>query len=921
MVRYFWVSVLLGSLATGIASRVVAALYRMRVRELMGQNPGPASTRTDPPLSSERARQVPPGSALQNFRARQQLRRFVAFSSVLIGTSAAALQGATWLLADAEAFDDATGSPAPSSGVASTILILVFFALLNSWVVVPALGIVERWSALRTILLTLAYLGAVVLLLWLSSLGHFGLSWSGVFLLSPIQFLACFILIGNRRFRSVGPYMLPICVTGTWALAGSLDWLANAVVRLSPSGSWQTVNYLRGLAAVTTIIIVALLAILAATLSWLLVRTLGRAYRLGAFSDLLYMVGLYWLIVLGNAATLVGSWLPLLALACLPLLLLACRRRLLPAADPPILLVLRVYRDEAATSSLFDLVVDRWRHTGLVYLLAGPDLALRTLDPERLFAYIDRRLGRYLITGEEALERRLAEVRTAADHDGRFRLYEFLCLAGAWQATYARLLNRANCVLMDLRGLRASNLGSLYELRKLGQATHLQRAVLIIDERTDLAAAYEQFDTHPPWIEWHVRPVDRRGADALLEALLQPPSSQQSLWPTPRSVPPSFRGDALEAPTRSPLPPPAPMALRFLSRVLDWLSVLGAGATVFGLIALLHSPVATPDPRAIDWRFTAVCTAVIGPLLLSQIAQLRYWGATVGMLIAGLRLASLPDGNRPSWRQAGIRFGSQVLAWCTCGAGSVLLALSPALDRPDRRQGWHDRAATSAVVRNIHDVPHAADPADVLEQWTPPPPSQVDVDSIRSTPSLSRPRPASAPLAVRLLGRILDWIVVLVVASILMSIPEAIDPEHFPSDERAGVSTESQVLFMALIGVCLVTQVAQLRLWGATIGMLLTGSRVVSLLPYGSRPSWRQAGIRFGFQVLGWCTCGVGSIVLGCSPLFDPLPGRRQGSLDRAANTLVVRRAKRRRRTADPHVAVGAGGGTEHASPRGDVVP
>ena len=60
---------------------------------------------------------------------------------------------------------------------------------------------------------------------------------------------------------------------------------------------------------------------------------------------------------------------------------------------PRRLLLLRVFGYQARTESLFDRVAQAWRFHGPVQLIAGVDLAMRTVDPGDVLALLNGRLA------------------------------------------------------------------------------------------------------------------------------------------------------------------------------------------------------------------------------------------------------------------------------------------------------------------------------------------------------------------------------------------------------------------------------------------------------------------------------------------------------------------------------------------------
>ncbi len=182
----------------------------------------------------------------------------------------------------------------------------------------------------------------------------------------------------------------------------------------------------------------------------------------------------------------------LLPLLWLPLALLVGRRWFDRGARPPTLLVLRVFRRDAEVQQLFDTVIDRWRLTGNTVLIAGTDLADRTLDADDIFAFIDGRLAERFIRDPAEVDARIAAFDLERDADGRYRINECYCHDTTWQAALDALVRRSDVVLMDLRGFQAHNAGCLHELAVLSRQSGLQRVVVLADAVTDRAAAAER---------------------------------------------------------------------------------------------------------------------------------------------------------------------------------------------------------------------------------------------------------------------------------------------------------------------------------------------------------------------------------------------------------------------------------------------
>jgi len=158
---------------------------------------------------------------------------------------------------------------------------------------------------------------------------------------------------------------------------------------------------------------------------------------------------------------------------------------------PPTLLVLRVFQQDGQTQSLYDQVVERWRLSGNTVLIAGTDLADRTLDADDIFRFLDRKLAGRFIVSPSDVPRRISELDMTTDMDGRYRVNKCYCHDTTWQDALQALVRCSNVVLMDLRGFHAHNAGCRYELTTLAQESRDLRVVVLTDERTDLTAAKE----------------------------------------------------------------------------------------------------------------------------------------------------------------------------------------------------------------------------------------------------------------------------------------------------------------------------------------------------------------------------------------------------------------------------------------------
>jgi hypothetical protein len=166
-------------------------------------------------------------------------------------------------------------------------------------------------------------------------------------------------------------------------------------------------------------------------------------------------------------------------------------RTLGPASPGPRLLLLRVFGHRGRSERLLGSVGRRWRRGGSIQLIAAPDTAAATLDPQELLEFVAGRLDDAFVKDASGLEARLADLDVAADPDGTYRVTEFFCQDDAWRMTLQRLARDASAVLMDLRGFGPDNAGCIYELGQLVDLVPTECTVLIVDESTDEAFLVE----------------------------------------------------------------------------------------------------------------------------------------------------------------------------------------------------------------------------------------------------------------------------------------------------------------------------------------------------------------------------------------------------------------------------------------------
>lgn len=470
---------------SAVFARWLAGRYRKRMVALMSGGGVPAAhSAVLAPASAPAAAQPRLAPALDRGQNR---RAAVRLTVVLIGVSFVMALSMAWFNLSFAYAQDGYG-PAK----------LLTLAAVYVWPAIPALGLLWRWPARRVVAASLAYMAAAGVLVWLRSIetpsiGGIAL-WLGLEVALPMT--AVLLLAVSGKARAAAPYLLPLFMGLTGASVLGLDVLASAVGKPGDAVPPLLLHLVGTIGATATFLLFALAPwLLAAWPLRALTHWLAAHYRAKRFSELSYLFGGYWFVTLlwnalpstheiGFAAfALLGIWL------WAPLGFRLLRGWLAAPAQPPTLLVLRVFRREEAVEALFDTVIERWRSSGNVLLIAGTDLALRTLDPDDLFTYLSGRLHTRFIGSQDDLDQRMAQLDLAPDVDGRFRVNECYCFDNTWQAALAALVARSDVVLMDLRGFRAENQGCLHELRVLSAAAAVRRVVVMYDGQTDRASA------------------------------------------------------------------------------------------------------------------------------------------------------------------------------------------------------------------------------------------------------------------------------------------------------------------------------------------------------------------------------------------------------------------------------------------------
>ncbi len=378
------------------------------------------------------------------------------------------------------------------------ILPIRFLVLLwiYAWPLVLSLSLVAATCRRTKLLLLAAYiagfalLGAIVLSRSPdSSAGQLAVLWFSTNL-PPTVLMLVFLI---RRVRAVGPLVVTFMIL---ALTGSNLLLSILDRRQALLRSVSEVGFSLGLGGTGVFWAMNLIGfLLFAALGWLVLQWIRRRYQAKTISDQSLILDALWLLfgvsysiglVFEGAVWILSS---LAAFAAYKLAVFLGFRAIAPATGSPgtvSLLILRVFSLGKRSEDLFDGVTRYWRYLGNVQLITGPDLAAATVEPHEFLAFLSGKLDLLFIDGPETLARRVNELDSRPDFDGRFRVNDFFCHDDTWRMTLERLVEKSDVVLMDLRGFAPQNAGCVYEVHELVSSAVLGRVVITIDDTTDV---------------------------------------------------------------------------------------------------------------------------------------------------------------------------------------------------------------------------------------------------------------------------------------------------------------------------------------------------------------------------------------------------------------------------------------------------
>jgi len=350
----------------------------------------------------------------------------------------------------------------------------------------------------------------ILLYVLLGSRQDLGLSLFTLFVLPPVLLLLIFSL---RFWRGVAPMVMLLALPASLLAVGAVMYGAKGM-GVTLAWPWRLSGFCLG-----------------ALIGYALLRGLQRGYDAQRFSDLELFVDAWWLVFLlqqtviflliGKDAVYFVALLSFVPFVLLRRLTWRARPALEAARVPRDLLLLRVFADSKRMEATFERFEQRWRHIGNIRMIAGWDLALRTIGPADFVAFLSGNLRRQFIRDERDLDTRLRSLHGARDADGRFRVEHFWCHADAWQATMRALTARSAVVLMDLRGFTGDRAGCRYELLHLARHAPTKPVLLLVDSANAYAELRQLLDgTEHEGAAWIVAKTDA-DVDASAQQLVE----------------------------------------------------------------------------------------------------------------------------------------------------------------------------------------------------------------------------------------------------------------------------------------------------------------------------------------------------------------------------------------------------------------
>ena len=532
---------LYGAIALALlVSLIAVASYRRAVSRNMLMKAGPSPAHRTPSSPTVRTHvPVEPSVDYTDAARRLNLRLTMIYGTAFLVVSAFAVwirffTGNSFLIRGSTVF---TIWRVFLGGPVALIVSSTLFAAVG----IPILAVLLAWHWRRAAVIFVLYVGSWATVAFALLVARQGLDMADfartmvvgqlylIGLVAPLPFLLL-LVTGNRRVRAVIPM----------TLAGSFIFCALLVAGLLVPGAVLP-SLAPRLWAVRPLYL-ACLPLISLLVCWRALRVLARFYENKFYSDRQLLADCLSLVVIlyvfarlgetpGTAQVLIGiGFIVFCIYRTLVEIALRCAAPPLVRPAPRRLLLLRTFGFRKRTERLFDTIAERWRFHGPVLMIAGPDLAVRTINPADYIRFLSRRLRDRFVNTAGDLQRGVDTLDELPDPDGRYRVNELFCRDDTWQQALIALLDRADVVLMDLRGFSVDNRGCLYELERLVERGPAGQVFLIVDGTTDRSLLdlsiqdawnrMDDSDRRPGAANLNVIPIQRATARAMNTILI-----------------------------------------------------------------------------------------------------------------------------------------------------------------------------------------------------------------------------------------------------------------------------------------------------------------------------------------------------------------------------------------------------------------
>jgi hypothetical protein len=412
---------------------------------------------------------------------------------------------------------------ATKSGFSLLSFLIIFWYYAWPVVITVCLVAAVTWR-MRFIVISIYFLLIFVMGV-IASLGDAMTSWTQIVLLWFLTNLpAALVLLAflNRRIQAVGPLVLTFMI---FAVTGALLLPSLAINNARIIRLIVDIGVALGLGGFGIYLALNLLGfVLFGLIGWLVLQMITNLYRRRKVSARSITIDAIWLLFgIFQSVGLIFEgerWFLISLLAFVVYKVVAwagfsiASGRISSSRTTPNLLLLRVFALGKRSERLFDRLAMYWRYAGGIRLIAGPDLAIATIDPQEFLDFVSGRLARQFIDDPQTLDLRISEMNPGPDFDGQFRVSDFFCYDDTWRLVLSHLVGKSDVVLMDLRGFSAQNSGCIFEIRELINMMPLERVLFIVDDTTD--ESFLRQTLQQSWVRMKETSPNRRSESGLL---------------------------------------------------------------------------------------------------------------------------------------------------------------------------------------------------------------------------------------------------------------------------------------------------------------------------------------------------------------------------------------------------------------------